>query len=259
MYDFQIINIEKLKANISTYKVEWNSKKPFRYFSVDEFLVPDWAEKILSNYPKPDVNWESTTYINQKNKFQKTKFEAGSIFNKVFEEMNHPEFLSLLSEMTGIENLIPDNELFGGGLHQSIKGAFLDVHIDYNFHPETKLHRRLNILVYMNKDWEDQFEGHLELWDMDKKELLEKIAPLFNRMAMFETNELSWHGHPHKLNTPDGVSRKSMAAYYYTKERDDVKDVSEHNTKYINTTGATGKMKNLKSGVKALFERIKSK
>jgi len=259
MYDFQIIDIEKLKANISTYKGEWNSKKPFRYFSVDEFLIADWAEKILSDYPKPDVNWESTTYINQKNKFQKTKFETGSIFNKVFEEMNHPEFLSLLSEMTGIENLIPDNELFGGGLHQSIKGAFLDVHIDYNFHPETKLHRRLNILVYMNKDWEDQFEGHLELWDMDKKELLEKIAPLFNRMAMFETNEVSWHGHPHKLNTPDGVSRKSIAAYYYTKERDDVKNVSEHNTRYMNTTGATGNMKNLKSGVKALFERIKSK
>ena len=70
MYDFQIIDIEKLKANISTYKGEWNSKKPFRYFSVDEFLIADWAEKILSDYPKPDVNWESTTYINQKNKFK---------------------------------------------------------------------------------------------------------------------------------------------------------------------------------------------
>lgn len=259
MFQFQIIDIEKLRSNLDSYKNEWNSKKPFRYFYVDDFLVPNWAEKVLAEYPKPDVNWENTTYINQKNKFQKTKFEKDSIFNIVFEEMNHPEFLALISEMTGINNLIPDHDLFGGGLHQSVKGAFLDVHIDYNIHPETKLHRRLNILVYMNKDWEDQFEGHLELWDMDKKERLEKIAPLFNRMAMFETNEISWHGHPHKLNTPDGVSRKSIAAYYYTKEREDIKSVDGHNTIYMNTTGTTGKIKNLKSGIKALFERLKGK
>ena len=257
MYEFQIVDIKKLKENINSYKDEWNSKKPFRYFYVDDFLVSDWAEKILESYPKPDVKWESTTYINQKNKFQKTTFEKNSIFNIVFEELNHPEFLALISKMTGIEDLIPDKKLFGGGLHQSIKGAFLDVHIDYNFHPETKLHRRLNLLVYMNKEWDDVFEGHLELWDMDKKKLLEKIAPIFNRMAMFETNEISWHGHPHKLKTPDGLSRKSMAAYYYTKERDDVIGASNHNTKYINTTGTNGKIKNLKSGIKALFERFK--
>ena len=133
------------------------------------------------------------------------------------------------------------------------------MHIDYNMHPETKLHRHLNIIIYINKEWNDLFEGQLELWDMDKKKRLEKIAPIFNRMAMFETNEISGHGHPHKLNTPDGLSRKSIAAYYYPKEIDDVVDASDHNTRYMNTNGANGKIKNLKYGIKALFERLKFK
>jgi len=170
--------------------------------------------------------------------------------------------------MTGIENLLPDAELFGGGLHQSIKGAFLDVHIDYNIHPKTKYHRRLNILVYMNKDWKDEHEGHLELWDMttgtgkhfdklDGFKIIERITPIFNRMAMFETYQISYHGHPHPLKTPEGVNRKSMAAYYYSTTRSQHEIAGEHNTVYVNTTGVNGKLKNFFSGVKAFFERLR--
>jgi Rps23 Pro-64 3,4-dihydroxylase Tpa1-like proline 4-hydroxylase len=159
--------------------------------------------------------------------------------------------------ITGIENLIPDKKLFGGGLHQSIAGAFLDVHVDYNIHPETKLHRRLNILIYMNKGWRDEYEGHLQLWDMKDKIMIGNIAPTFNRMVMFETNEISFHGHPTPLKTPRGVTRKSIAAYYYTQSRPSNEITNEHNTIYVNTQGLRGKTKNLYSGVKALLERFK--
>ena len=254
---FEFIDIERIRKEKNKFKDEWNSKKPFRYLSFENFFFADKAEEVLNSYPDIETGaWDYTTYINQKNKFQKSKFENGSILYKVFKELNHPEFLKELSYITGINDLIEDEKLFGGGLHQSITGAFLDVHVDYNIHPETKLHRMLNVLVYMNKDWKDEYEGHLELWDMDKKERLDRIAPAFNRLAMFETNQISYHGHPHALNTPKGVSRKSIATYYYTKNRDDAK-VPEHNTKYVNTTGSKGKVKNLKSGIKALFERIK--
>lgn len=256
----EFINIERIQREKETIRNNWNAKKPFRYLYLDNFLHTEMAENLLANYPDPwKGEWNNTTYINQKHKFQKTTFEPNDCFDRVFKELNHPEFLQLMSEITGIDNLVPDEDLFGGGLHQSINGAFLDVHIDYNFHPKTKFHRRLNILVYMNKDWKDEYEGHLELWDMvdEKKERLERIAPIFNRMAMFETNQISYHGHPHPLKTPEGVNRKSMAAYYYTETRPQHEVANEHNTVYVNTTGVNGKVKNLFSGVKAFFERVK--
>lgn len=256
----EFINIDRIRQEKEDWKKAWNSKTPFRYFHCDNFLHEAKATEVLGSYPDPwQGEWDNTTYTNQKNKYQKRKFDEGSILDRVFKELNSPEFLSELSEITGIQNLLPDPELFGGGLHQSIKGAFLDVHIDYNIHPKTKQHRRLNVLVYLNKDWKDEYEGHLELWDIneEKQERLDRIAPLFNRMAMFETNEISYHGHPHPLNTPKGMNRKSLAVYYYTADRPEGEIADEHNTVYVNTTGTKGKIKNLRSGFKALIERIK--
>ena len=145
------------------------------------------------------------------------------------------------------------------GLHQSVAGAFLNVHVDYNYHPKTKYHRRLNVLVYMNKDWKDKYEGHLELWDTTdgKRERISRIAPEFNRCVIFETNEISYHGHPKALKTPPDVNRKSLATYYYTKTRPEHEIALDHNTVHMNTEGAAGQIKRLQSGVKAFFERIK--
>jgi Rps23 Pro-64 3,4-dihydroxylase Tpa1-like proline 4-hydroxylase len=239
------------------FRKQWNSKKPFRYLVVENFLIPHQAEAILANYPSVGHGiWDRTTYINQKNKFQQREFPSGSIFLGVFDELNSKEFLIEVEHITGIENLIPDEKLFGGGLHQSRTGAFLDVHVDYNIHPETKLHRRLNIIIYMNKDWSNEYGGHLQLWDMEKKEMIGNIAPDFNRMVMFETNEISFHGHPEPLKSPSEVTRKSIAAYYYTNTRPTNEIVHAHNTIYVNTQGVKGKMKNFVSGIKALFERL---
>lgn len=247
----------KFRERIDEFKEQWNSKKPFRFLVVDNFLIPTKAEEILKNYPAVDQGeWDGTTYINQKSKFQQREFAQGSIFSKIFEELNGKEFLKDIEYISGIENLIPDEKLFGGGLHQSRTGAFLDVHVDYNIHPETKLHRRLNILIYMNKEWKDEYEGHLQLWDMKQKKMIGNIAPIFNRMAMFETNEISFHGHPIPLKTPRNMTRKSIAAYYYSQSRPGNEIASEHNTIYINTEGIKGKTKNIFSGLKALAERL---
>ena len=166
-----------------------------------------------------------------------------------------------MEKLTDIGDLTGDEELFGGGLHQSINGAYLNVHVDYNIHPKTKYHRRLNVLVYMNKDWKDEYEGHLELWDFTKgkKDLIGRYAPLFNRCVIFETNEVSFHGHPKQLNTPTGKNRKSLATYYYTKSRPSSEIADEHNTIYVNTEGTSGKIKRFRSGIKALLERVNNK
>ena len=254
------INLELLLDKKEALKNEWGNKKPFKYIVFDDFFHADRAEEIYQSYPAvTNARWENTTYINQKNKFVKTTFEDIPLFQKVFDELNSPALMETLGEITQINPLLPDTKLFGAGLHQSIKGAFLDVHVDFNIHPETKAHRRMNLLVYMNKDWKKEYNGFLELWDMDKKKQLEYVAPSFNRCVIFETNEISFHGHPKPLNTPQGVSRKSLSVYYYTKDRDEAEIVDEHNTIYANTQGLGGVLKNVKSGIKAAVERLKNK
>lgn len=251
------INLPALEAALPRLQENWQQARPFRHLYYDQFFYADKAELILSQYPDVDEGlWDGTTYIHQKNKFTRRKFVKGSVLQDVFNELNSAAFIGFLEKLTGIEGLSGDEKLFGGGLHQSTKGAFLDVHVDFNYNPETKYHRRLNVLVYMNKDWKDEYEGHLQLWDMEKEVMVERIAPLFNRMAMFETNEISFHGHPVPLNTPRGVSRKSLAVYFYTRTRPDREVATDHNTIFVNTAGISGKIKTLLSGLKALKERL---
>jgi Rps23 Pro-64 3,4-dihydroxylase Tpa1-like proline 4-hydroxylase len=259
----ELINIKSLRDRLREIKKDYQSKKPFRYVMFENFFPSDIAELIYSNYPAiENGKWDGTTFLDQKNKFQKTQFDKGSVMEKLFKELNSKEFLSWLQEVTEVgDELLGDDELFGGGLHQSINSAFLNVHVDYNIHPATKFHRRLNVLVYMNKDWKEEYEGFLELWDLsdDKKVLLGKYAPNFNRCIIFETNEISFHGHPKPLKTPEGVNRKSIATYYYTKTRPEHEIATDHNTIYVNTEGVTGQVKRFSSGVKAFLERINKK
>ncbi|MDA8980190.1 2OG-Fe(II) oxygenase [Chitinophagales bacterium] len=259
----EFINFKSLTERQKEIKNEYQSKQPFRYIMFENFFHADKAEIVLKNYPTiQDGKWDGTTYLDQKNKFQKTKFAENSVMDMVFKELNSIEFLNWLQEVTEIEDtLLGDEELFGGGLHQSTNGAFLNVHVDYNIHPKTKYHRRLNVLVYMNKDWEDEYGGHLELWDLsnNQKNFIGKFAPNFNRCVIFETNEISFHGHPKPLKTPKDVNRKSIATYYYTKTRPADEIASDHNTIYVNTEGVSGKVKRFNSGLKAFLERINKK
>ncbi len=259
----EFINFKNLTQRQAEIKADYQSKKPFRYVMFKDFFFTDKAESIYCNYPKiEEGKWDGTTYVNQKNKFQQTNFDENSVFDIVFKELNSPVFLQWLQQISEVEEeLLADAELFGGGLHQSINGAFLNVHVDYNFHPTTKYHRRLNVLVYMNKEWKDSYEGNLELWDLSQgnKVLLAKYPPLFNHCVIFETNEISFHGHPKPLKTPEGISRKSLATYYYTKSRPESEISSDHNTIYVNTEGLGGQVKKFTSGVKALLERINNK
>lgn len=253
----EFINMEYLRQSEPVIQAEFDSHTPFRFVTIENFLYPGKADELLANYPSvTEGNWEGTTYVHQRNKFQRSKFEEGSIFDRFFKETNSDEFIIWLEKISGIKDLKGDPALFGGGLHQSIKGAFLDVHLDYNLHPKTQLNRRLNMLVYLNKDWKDAYEGHIELWDLEHKKLLAKIAPTFNRCVILETNELSFHGHPHPLNAPEGMSRKSMATYYFTKEKAPPGVAKGHGTVYANTDGLTGRIKILKSGLQALKERL---
>jgi len=121
--------------------------------------------------------------------------------------------------VTGIENLIPDPTFEGGGLHQIPRGGKLAMHADFNKHRRFGLDRRLNALLYLNKDWREDYGGHLELWNRDMTQCEAKILPVYNRLAVFGTTDFTFHGHPNPLQCPEGMTRKSLALYYFTNGR----------------------------------------
>jgi 2OG-Fe(II) oxygenase superfamily len=147
-------------------------------------------------------------------------------------------FLKLMSDLTGIPNLLPDVNMYGGGTHENRHGQELDAHIDFNYDPQTKLHRRLNLLVYLNREWDESWGGSIELHSNPRKPDQNEIAsfaPLLNRAVIFETNEYSWHGF-RRINLPADkrrLSRKSLSVYLYTKTRPQHEIVPDHGTFYV--------------------------
>ena len=155
--------------------------------------------------------------------------------------LNTPPILQFLEKLTGIENLISDPYFRGGGIHQSPSGGKLDVHIDFNKHKSFDLDRRINLIVYLNKDWDESFRGELELWDGyydgKKHHLTTKAAsilPIFNRVVIFNTSEKSYHGLPTPIACPNDRYRQSLALYYYTNGREDQKEcINAHSTTFV--------------------------
>jgi Rps23 Pro-64 3,4-dihydroxylase Tpa1-like proline 4-hydroxylase len=254
--DYRAATLENLKRRAADMRAQWSKQAPFPYFVVDDFLPADFAEELLKEFPPQESSqWTRRTYTHQREKLTMTSGFAPAT-DSFFRLSADPEFLELMSDVTGIQRILADPELVGGGLHQIAHGGFLDVHIDFNLHPRTKLHRRMNLLLYLNKDWRAEYEGKLELWDMEKKRRLESLEPIFNRAILFETNEVSYHGHPMPLAGPKDLTRKSAAVYYYTETRTVV--AAEHNTMYRQTTGIPGYAKTLASSARAFLERTKS-
>ena len=150
----------------------------------------------------------------------------------MFDFLNSDKFLKSLETLTGIKNLISDKTLYGGGLHQIKRGGKSDIHADFNMHKQFGWHRRVNLILYLNKEWKEEYNGCLELWDKEMKNPIKKIKPGFNVMAIFKTDEYSFHGHPEPLECPEDVTRKSIALYYYTKEPPEhIADT--HSTRYM--------------------------
>jgi 2OG-Fe(II) oxygenase superfamily len=139
-------------------------------------------------------------------------------------------FLQFLETLTGFGGLIPDMNFEGGGLHQIERGGFLKIHLDSNTHPRFPLARRINLLLYLNRDWREEYHGQLELWDKEMSCCVHKILPVFNRCVIFTTSDLSYHGHPDRLECPPGMTRKSIAVYYYTEGRPAAGGDCDHGT-----------------------------
>ena len=170
--------------------------------------------------PIKDEGWIHYVHFNEKKGGLNKRDLIPASLRAIIDELNSPRFVTFLSNMTGIEGLMADTAMEGGGLHQIERGGFLNIHADFTAHLHHRMwRRRVNVLLYLNSDWKEEYGGHLELWTKDMKRAFEKVLPVFNRCVIFDTNTDSFHGHPHPLACPEGTTRKSIALYYFTEEK----------------------------------------
>jgi len=218
-----IFDLEKWNSRVEKDAAAYQNGQPYPNIYFDNFLEQWAAEKALAEFPNvQDAGWIHYVHVNEK-KHGLNKMDLLPPFVKqVINELNSPEFVAYISKLTGIPNLKADDMLEGGGLHQSKQGGYLNIHADFTVHPhKRKWQRRVNILVYLNKDWLPEYRGDLELWDRQMKGCVTKIAPIFDRCAIFNTDADSYHGLPDPIQCPEGMTRKSIALYYFTEEAEE--------------------------------------
>jgi len=234
MIDYSLPHLDVTKLRSS-----FMNAKPFRFLVVDNFLPESQFALAASVFPEPEAPmWLKYRSGAENNKLQSQNFQlVDADLRNVLKLLNEPHFVEWLSNVTSIDGLIPDPEYHGGGLHQTLKGGHLGIHVDYNKHTTQGWHRRLNAILYFNEKWEESWGGSLEFWNADVSERVQMIAPLGNRLVVFETTETSWHGHPDPLNPPIGITRKSIATYYYSLDRPAEEIAPEHNTVFKTRPG----------------------
>lgn len=222
---------EQLAALGDSRREAYASAHPFPHAVIDDLLPAQALEAVLAEFPDPQqAYWFAFDSPLERKLATREDTPLGEATRHLLAELNSAPFIEFLERLTGIEGLVPDPHFVGGGLHQIERGGHLKVHADFNRHPRTGLERRLNVLIYLNRDWAPEYGGALELWNTDMTAAEEKILPLFNRCVVFSTTSTSYHGHPEPLSCPDGQTRKSIALYYYSRDRAEEGAGSEHNT-----------------------------
>jgi len=207
--------------DVDALRDQMRSAPGFPHFCIDNFLDEAFAAEVHDSFPaycEAEKLGKTFAAVNEKRKIQITDARLfPAPIRRLHEILASDEFIAKMSHMSDIPDLVADPLLVGGGIHETHTGGHLDVHVDFNFNEKTGLYRRLNILVYFNRDWKEEYGGVLDLWDEDVKHCLGRFAPIFNRASGFATSATSWHGVT-PVKCPPGRVRQSFAAYYYTKE-----------------------------------------
>jgi Rps23 Pro-64 3,4-dihydroxylase Tpa1-like proline 4-hydroxylase len=208
------------------------SADPFPHIVIDNFLPESFARELHAGFPDS----QGTDWIrfkdNESLKLGSREAALDGPVRDALEQFNAAPTLSFVEQISGIQGLIPDPYFFGGGLHQIERGGFLKVHADFNTYERLHLDRRINLLVYLNPDWKEEYGGHLELWDREMTRPVQRILPIYNRCVIFSTTDHAYHGHPVPLTCPEGMTRKSIAMYYYTAGRPTNEQAAPHSTLY---------------------------
>ena len=201
-----VLDLSRLEERIDELHAIYRTARPYPHIVLDDFLEPDAVAEAIREFPPLDTTrWNNYLHTNER-KFSNTDPTTwGPTLQEILEQLNSPRFVEFVGRLIGVEGLMADPSLEGGGLHQSTTGGFLNIHTDFTVHPHNrKWQRRANILLYLNDEWKSGYGGDLELWSADMKECVEKVAPVANRVLIFTTDGTSFHGHPEPMTVPRG-------------------------------------------------------
>ena len=234
----KIVSVEQLNKIAEENSEKYQQASPFPHIYFDDFFPKDFLAKVAEEFPEANSEiWQKFEAAAEKKLASKGDADIGPYARALISIMNSGMFIEFIEKLTGISGLLPDPHLTGGGMHQIMPGGKLSLHVDFNKYQRKNLERRLNILVYLNENWEESYGGFLEFWDKDVTKAEVKILPLFNRVALFSTTETSWHGHPDPLTCPENRTRRSVALYYYTVGRPEEEQAEEHTTVFKERPG----------------------
>lgn len=228
----------RVLADLDRHAAAFARREPFRHVVIDDFLEADYAARLLAHFP-PFERGNSRNEAGEpggKSTVERIR-ELGAPYAALDDLIQSPAFLGLVSRITGIAELLYDPFYFGGGTHENREGQDLDPHVDFNRHPVEQWHRRLNLIVYLNREWQDDWGGSLELHSDPRApdDRVTRVTPLYNRCVIFETTEWSWHGFG-RITLPEPnahLTRKSIALYFYTRQRPAEEAADTHSTIYV--------------------------
>tara|TARA_Y100000768_G_C23982331_1_gene686610 strand:- start:786 stop:1619 length:834 start_codon:yes stop_codon:yes gene_type:complete len=238
------IKLEEFAKNLNQ---DYLRGYPYPHIVIDNLFENKILDKILTEF---NTNSENNVIFNNPNekKITLNKWQGfGSNCSSFLKFLNNKVFIKFLEDLTEIKELFADDLLEGGGLHEIRKGGFLKIHADFNKHSQTNFDRRINVLIYLNKNWQSEWGGDFEMWSKDLKKCVKKIEPIFNRTVIFSTTSTSFHGHQEPLKTPDFISRKSIAMYYYTNGRPkhEIQQGLKYHSTLFKNTGDSIKNRNM--------------
>lgn len=228
-----LLDPETLLRRAADLAESFGTAEPFPHVVIDGLFDDVTLSRAAESFPSPDT----TPWYVYDNPFERKLAlpdvdQLADELRDLFHELESPAFIQFVEVLTGIEGLTPDEQHVGAGLHQIEPGGALAVHVDSNCHPHTGLYRRVNVLVFLNKDWPESYGGHLEFWDAQMSHAVRRILPVFNRTVVFACTDSANHGHPEPLACPPGRSRRSLAAYYYTGSTREAQHTDPHSTIY---------------------------
>lgn len=229
-----VFDLDRLHELSALHGAAYRSATPYPHVVIDGFLRPGSASALSACFPQPeaDIGWDYFGAENYEVKMGCAREERFPVaLRSALHDMNSGPFVSFLEALTGIDHLLPDPHLVGGGIHLTREGGHLGIHADFNWHERLQAHRRLNLLIYLTPDWSTACGGELELWDRGAKGCERVIEPVFNRAVVFSTRSDSFHGHPNRWKSA-AINRQSIALYYYTTTRDAEEMREPHSTLY---------------------------
>jgi hypothetical protein len=229
-----IFDYNKWTDQLPELSQQYQGAHPYPHIVLQNFLDPEVLHECVTEFNTLNATdgWINYKHFNE-DKRGLNKFDLlPDTIKATITELNSPQFLEFLSKLTGIRNLQKDDGLEGGGIHQSTRGGYLNIHADFTVHPHHRnWQRRVNVLVYLNENWQEEWGGKLELWDTKMKACEAKVLPVFNRCVIFNTDADSFHGHPEPMTCPEGVYRRSIALYYYSVEKNPYRRATNYQTR----------------------------